>query len=97
MIATAGVVTIATACVVATGRRGCSVLQCVAVCCRVVRCVVGDVGVGEDAVCCSVVQCVAVCGRVLQRVAGGVRVGEDADPLGDRECCNSFSGCCSWS
>jgi len=36
------------------------VLQCVAVCCRVVQCV---------AVCCSVLQCAAVCYSVLQCVA----------------------------
>jgi hypothetical protein len=63
-----------------------------------VRCVLFEWGVkgGEDAVCCSVVQGVAVCCRVVQCVAGGVGGGEDADPPGDRECCNSFSRCCSW-
>jgi len=40
--------------------KGCSVLQCVAVCCSVWQCV---------AVCCSVLQCVAVCCSVLPCVA----------------------------
>ena len=39
----------------------CRVLQCVAVCCSVLQCV---------AVCCSVLQCVTVCCSVLQCVAG---------------------------
>ena len=37
-------------------RRGCSALECVAVCCSMLQCA---------AVCCSVLQCVAVCCSVL--------------------------------
>jgi len=50
------------------------VLQCVAVCCSVLQCVVGDqvkqmtVDI-RNIVCCSVLQCVAVCCSVLQCVA----------------------------
>jgi len=58
---------------------GCSVLQCVAVCCRYMcklRTVVGQNAVHRShlevlqcvAVCCSLLQCVAMCCSVLQCV-----------------------------
>jgi len=63
----------------------CSVLQCVAVCCSVLRCVNTEACRGRAlssscsvlqcvAVCCNVPQCVAVCCSVLQCVAGRCRV-----------------------
>jgi len=54
------------------------VLQCVAVCCSVLQCVVATFHGKETnesvAVCCSVLQCVAVCCSVLQCVAVCCRV-----------------------
>ena len=54
----------------------CSVLQCVAVCCRTMQSMVQCVALERHfyelmrvAVCCSMLQCVAVCCSVLQRVA----------------------------
>ena len=59
-------------------------LQCVAVCCSVLQCVVGmwnEISAtwelhyeGENVVCCSVVQCGAVSCSVLQSVAVCCRV-----------------------
>ena len=50
--------------------EGCSVLQCVTVCCRVWQCVAVCCSVLQClAVCCSAWQCVAVRGSVLQCVA----------------------------
>jgi len=50
-------------------RVRCSVLQCVARCCRVLQHAVCRSVLQGVAVCCSVLQCVAVYYRVLQRVA----------------------------
>ena len=40
-------------------------LQCVAVCCSVLQCVVLSSNIHQHSVCCSVLQCVAVCCSVL--------------------------------
>jgi len=45
------------------------VLPCVAVCCRVLQCVVRGAERAAAAVCCSVSQCIAVYCSVLQCVA----------------------------
>jgi len=49
----------------------CVVLQCVAVCCSVLRCDhrAGGMGLKRCVLCCSMWQCVAVCCGVLQCVA----------------------------
>jgi len=65
----------------------CSVLQCVAACCR------------AFAVCCSVLQRVAACCRVLQCVAvqicsSCVVSGSSRSPL-PHVCCRMNTGCCS--
>jgi len=45
-------------------------LQCVAVCCGVMQCVVVQMNVNlHNSVCCSVLQCVAVCCSVWQCAA----------------------------
>ena len=69
--------------------EGTSVLQCVAVCCSVLQCVVVPVGgnshVAWVAVFCSVLQCVAVCCRVLQCVV--VPVGGNSHVACVAVCC----------
>jgi len=68
---------------VSTRSRNCSVLQCVAVCCKLLQFVVAEcysvllcdavrmlfLHDLSIAVCCSVLQCVAMCCNVLQCVA----------------------------
>ena len=55
-------------------QRQFALLQCVAVCCSVLQCVVRrerQLALLQGvAVCCNVLECVAVCCRVLQGVAG---------------------------
>jgi len=52
----------------------CRVLQCVAVCCGVLQCVVGALCIFLNRSCCSVLQSIAVCCSVLQCVAVCCRV-----------------------